>query len=523
MLQGSIGSVFEFRDSVRRAWLIILATTWLAPIPLGCSRSDRKTPAAEVTARPDDAPINGAPGSRSEPPSPSGRALPDVQPRLGEPLSGISPDQRARFSKGRALFNRSFRPEEGLGPTYNLFGCGACHSNPVGGSGTLTVTLFGRAEGDAFDPLLELGGPILQAEHEDADCVERVPEEANVVARHLTTPILGGGLVEAIPDAAIEAQSKDSSSDVSGRVNRSRPYEDGPDSAARVGRFGWKCQFATLTSFSAHAALNEVGITNRYFPAESPPNGQASNLAGCDPAPDPEDRPDDEGLEMLDRWVDFLRFLAPPPQTPRSGLPGEAVLHRIGCTECHVPSFTTSQDPSLPLALRGRTIHPYSDFLVHDMGASADGIAMGSAGRFEMRTSPLWGFRIRFPNWHDGRITAATLRARFEQSVELHDGEGASARDRFRALPPSDREALIRFIDSLGRVEFDFDGDNDVDLADYPVLFNCFTGESPGSLAPEDRCAIGDIDQDGDIDLVDTALMQRAFSGSQRGSAMVVP
>lgn len=467
---------------------------------------------------------HSSPRAASEEPSRiGGRVLPELQPRLGEPLTGLSSEELARFWKGRELFNRAFRASEGLGPTYNLFGCGVCHSNPVGGSGTLSVTLFGRVEDGRFDPLVERGGPILQAEHEDPRCVERVPEEANVMTQHLATSILGGGLVEAIPDAAIEKRALEPPLGVSGRVNRSRPYEVGPGAAERIGRFGWKSQFATLLSFSAHAALNEVGITNRYFPAESAPNGDVTSLAFCDPVPDPEDRPDAEGVEMLDRWVDFQRFLAPPPQTPRSGLLGESVFERIGCADCHAPEFVTADDPSLPAALRARSLRPYSDYLVHDMGSGADGVAMGLAGTSEMRTAPLWGFRIRFPNWHDGRISAATLRERLRESVERHDGEGAAARERFRQLAEPEIEELLRFIDSLGRVEFDFDGDNDVDAADYAEVFECLTGERPGAFDRAHRCALADIDPDGDVDLVDMALLQRAFTGDRSGSAVIVP
>lgn len=451
------------------------------------------------------------------------RLLPNLQPRLGEPLAGLTPAQLQRFYEGKKAFGRVFYPEDGLGPIHNMHSCIACHSNPIGGSGTNSITMFGHSREEGFDPLAHLGGPILQAESIDEACAEIIPEEANVVATRITSSVLGGGLIEAVPDAALESPAGQRRGAVRGRVHHVRALEDPVDAPQRVGRFGFKSQIATLLSFSASAALNEQGLTNRLMPTESAPNGDVARIALCDEVPDPELLPDEHGVDFLDRVTDFQRYLAAPPQTPRSGMRGEVVFAAIGCAECHVPSLVTSVAAELEEALRGRTIKPYSDFLLHDMGESADGIGQGDAAAHEMRTTPLWGFRIRFPVFHDGRISAVTTADRAARCIELHGGTAAASVTAYRALHDDDRAALFRFLDSLGRVEFDHDGDNDVDLADVQFFHGCLSPVGGSRYTPDDRCAIADVDADGDVTLVDYALLQRAFTGMLPNSTLVVP
>jgi len=465
---------------------------------------------------------NGPIAPRLSEPSP-GLWLPELQPRLGEPLAGLSTEQLVLFHAGKKAFMRVFTPEDGLGPAHNLFSCGACHSNPTGGSGSITITMFGRADESGFDPLRELGGPILQAESIRPECAEQIPREANVIAQRITTSVLGGGLIEAIPDAAIEALATADSARRTGRVHRVKVVGPGQASLRRVGRFGWKSQFATLEDFSASAALNELGITNRLFPQEAPPGGDAALAQRCDAVPDPEDRPDDTGHDYIDLVTAFQRYLAPPPQTPRSSTSGERIFHRIGCADCHTPSFVTGKDSAIEPRLRGHTIRPYSDFLLHDMGPLGDGIQQGEAGRFELRTTPLWGFRIRFPVLHDGRIAAASLHDRASRAIQAHAGEGAAAAAAFQKLAAAEQRQLIAFLDSLGRVEFDLDGDNDVDVADHAACTAFRSGPRASACSPDDRCALCDVEQDGDVDLVDHALLQRAFTGEIYGSTLVVP
>ena len=62
------------------------------------------------------------------------------------------------------------------------------------------------------------------------------------------------------------------------------------NSKARIGRFGWKSQHASLESFSADAYLNEMGITTPLLPDENLSDGadiSYSKSDPYDPVPDP--------------------------------------------------------------------------------------------------------------------------------------------------------------------------------------------------------------------------------------------
>ena len=435
-----------------------------------------------------------------------------LQPGMGEPLAQLRTGERNRFFAGKDDFELNFTDDTGLGPVFNQTSCASCHNTPVGGSGTIKVVRFGETDfqTNEFDPLAELGGSLWNRESLSPECAEVIPfPPANTFAERLTNSTLGFGLVEAIADADIEANAITPPPGVSGRVHIV-PILEEPGMTA-VGRFGWKSQLATVMSFSADASLQEMGITSSVFPEDNPPNNDLDLLAACDTAGDPETIPDANGVEFIDRITDFQRFLAPPPQTPRSGMTGEAVFESIGCADCHVATFAarlSTEDDELEDAISGRTLHPYSDFLLHDMGGSGDGIEQGGAGMTELRTVPLWGLRVRDPLWHDGRVGGGTFTGRMSQVIQTHDATGSEAQasaQAFAALDQADKDALFLFMDSLGRREFDHDGDGDVDEDDTAAFEACYTG--PGSFyTPDDHCSISDVDQDGDVDDDDLEL-----------------
>ncbi|MBI4717684.1 MAG: hypothetical protein HY763_07770 [Planctomycetes bacterium] len=505
---------------LRRLGMFICVAAGAAGL-VQCSRP-RTSPPGPGRA-PESPPRSVASEPVRTPPDRAALRLPALQPRLGEPLRGLTIEQRARFVQGKTAFSRIFSREDGLGPAFNMHSCMACHSNPLGGAGSSTITLFGREVGSIFDPLAELGGPMIQGDGHEAYCGEEVPSSATITAHRLTPTLLGAGLVEAIPDELIKVRADHPPAGLTGRVQWTRALEDPPGSAPRVGRFGFKGQLAaTLLTCTAISTRAEMGLTNRFLPQEDLPGGDPSRVPRCDSVADPELRPGPDGRDDVDRMTDFQRYLAAAPQTPRSGMSGEAIFVRIGCADCHTPSFVTSDDPALEDAVRGQTLKPYSDFLLHYMGAGADGIAQGEAGQWEMRTMPLWGFRIRFPVYHDGRIAGATVAERAERSIELHAGEAEDSLWNYQALSPPERAQLIAFLDSLGRVEFDDDGDNDVDVSDYAAARRCLSGVRR-TYSPDDRCSLSDIDQDGDVDMVDQCLLQHAFTGPEYGSTTIVP
>jgi len=272
--------------------------------------------------------------------------------------------------------------------------------------------------------------------------LEVVPREANVVARRMTTPLFGAGLLEAIPDSAISAYASVAKAD--GIKGRAAIVTDPISATARVGRFGWKAQHATLDGFAADAYLNEMGVTSRYFPTENAPNGNKALLAAADKVSDPEDALA-LGAEKsdLNLAADYMRLLAPVPRlaTNPAIKTGEGVFGQIGCAVCHVPSMKTGVSPIASLS--NKDVNLYSDLLLHDMGALGDGIVQAPATAKEMRTAPLWGLRLRSLYLHDGR--ASTL----DMAILAHDGEAKVVRDRYAKLPIGSRQALAIFLNSL--------------------------------------------------------------------------
>ena len=445
------------------------------------------------------------------------------QPKMGAPLNGLSVAELARFQAGRARFTQQLTVAGGLGPIFNQTACSSCHNNPVGGSGSILVTRFGSFDpkGGGFDPMEALGGSLLQSQSISPACAEVIPPGANITANRVTNSTLGMGLVEAIDDAAILARVLNPPSPlVSGAAHMVKPLES-PTGPLRVGRFGWKAQVATALTFSADAALNEMGLTNRFITSENAPNGDLLLLAAHDAVNDPEDAPDAQGVEFIDRVADFQRFLAPPPQTPRSDMSGEALFIQVGCADCHTPSYTTSSSPT-ETALQNQAIKPYSDFLLHDMGLAADFIQQGTADMQELRTPSLWGMRVRDPMWHDGRITGGTFADRIvgpTGAIAQHNAlfsEAQPAAQAFLALTTADQLKIVAFLDSLGRAEFDADGNNAINRLDA-LAFQAARSVTP-VYGADDVEAVFDVDQDGDVDDNDFAVLVQVYEDDLNGN-----
>jgi CxxC motif-containing protein (DUF1111 family) len=271
---------------------------------------------------------------------------------------------------------------------------------------------------------------------------EVIPAEATIIAHRKTTPLLGVGLIEAIPDAAILRNAARRKPD--GVKGRAAIVYDVATLTNRVGRFGWKSQQATLLSFAGDAYLNEMGITSRLFPTENAPNGNTYLLRQFDTVADPEDHVDPESnLADIDRLASFMRFLAPP----QTGLltantrRGAGLFNAIGCAVCHQRTMITGK--SKVAALNLQPVVLWSDLLLHDMGNLGDGIAQGAAGQQEMRTSPLWGVRFNGPYLHDGRAPD------LDAAIRAHAGEAAASTQRYEKLKEDQRGALIEFLNSL--------------------------------------------------------------------------
>jgi len=362
---------------------------------------------------------------------------------FGDPIPGLSATQLAEFAEGRNDFQDVDNAASGLGPVFNNVSCVACHSAPaIGGGSVILETRFGRLDNGSFDPLTQFGGSLLQDNAIDPHAKETLPPAANIVAKRMTTPLFGAGLIEAIPDATIMQNANPHGLDrITGRVS---VVQDVVTGQTRVGRFGWKAQQATLLAFAGDAYLNEIGITSRLFPTENAPNGSAALLAEYDLVADPEDTVDPAtGKADIDHFADFMRVLAPPPTVNLTATArnGKDIFDKLGCDSCHIPAMSTG--PSTIAVLDRKSVPLYSDLLLHNMGSLGDGIAQGTARPKEMRTAPLWGLRVRGLFLHDGR--AGTVDA----AIRMHDGEADHARDRYNKLDPRDQRQLLEFLNSI--------------------------------------------------------------------------
>jgi len=363
---------------------------------------------------------------------------PPVKP--GDPLRGLAADEVERFRRGQEVFARKFTAETGLGPLFNADACGECHEDPVLGAVGDEVELHVAAlAADGFcDPLVDQGGPVIQQQATPALQAalgidrEPVPDQATGRASRSAPSVLGFGLLDAVPDHAILARADphDGNHDgISGRPNR---FFDG-----RLGRFGRKAIVPTLREFNEGAFVIEMGITTPGSPAEETIGGKPVP-EGVDPVPDPELTQADVNLAD-----DFVRFLAPPLPLPldHEGERGKVIFGTIGCAGCHTPSLTTGDHRVR--ALRFRRVDAYTDLLLHDMGPERADICLGLAQPSEFRTEPLMGLRLKKTFLHDAAASSV------EEAIELHGGEGAAARDRFRRLSARERAALLKFLSAL--------------------------------------------------------------------------
>jgi CxxC motif-containing protein (DUF1111 family) len=349
----------------------------------------------------------------------------------------LSREERIRFEQGRSRFQTRETVATGLGPVFNAASCVACHGEPAPGGGSATfVERFGRTRpSGAFDPMTDVGGPIVQANGISTDgCTvpgEVIPDDATIRTRRKTPPLFGLGLVDTIPDREIVRLADAESRHHDGIAGR--PNYVGP----RVGRFGWKAHVVTLRQFTASAYSNEMGITSPDLPTELKPQG---GPVVCDTVPDPED--DGTRIDAVTRFLVLLAPL-PRPRAQASARAGRVSFRRMGCEACHTKRLHAGRTHPVA-AVRGKRLPLYSDLLLHDMGPTlGDGIVEGLAGPNDFRTAPLWGVRASAPYLHDGR--AATL----EEAILLHGGEASAARARFTDLTPTARAALVAFLAGL--------------------------------------------------------------------------
>src|SRR5215213_2714142 len=314
----------------------------------------------------------------------------DNQPVPGF-FAGTAAQQQAEFDGVKAAFEEVDVIDDGLGPVYNAQSCAECHQNPVTG-GISQITELRAGHLDAFGNFVDgPGGSLINDRAVNARIQERRPGTETVFSFRTSLNVLGDGFVEAISNTTLQniaaAQPNQSGGQIAGQLIAVPVLEAG--NATRFGRFGWKNQHASLLSFSSAAYLNEIGVTNRFALTENTSLGTFVGFgSGFDPIPDnqpcenipnticAEDTEDD-----ISEFAEFMRATKAPPRDTALAATADAVngsnlFNAIGCAICHVRNITTAPPGTVinggaltvAAALGNKRIHPFSDFLMHDVG-----------------------------------------------------------------------------------------------------------------------------------------------------------
>ncbi len=264
--------------------------------------------------------------------------------------------------------------------------------------------------------------------------------------------MIGLGLLEAIPTADIlaNADANDTNGDgISGRPNIvwSKEFQK-----PMLGRFGLKAGVPTLRQQSAAAFSGDIGISTSMFP--NPFGNCTQAQQDCRNAPHGDQ--DERVFEVDDATLDLVTFYSRNLGVPKrrnvgdaTVLRGKELFHSSQCAACHTPKFVTHRLKDQP-EQNFQLIWPYTDMLIHDMGDGlADNVPEGSANGHEWRTPPLWGIGLtetvsgHTEFLHDGRARSLL------EAVLWHGGEAQAAKDRVVEMSPTDRAALIKFLESL--------------------------------------------------------------------------
>jgi len=407
-------------------------------------------------------------------------ALPPIV-KLAEwamPRHGPKPLAPEAIAAGQLLFNHEWTTKDplaggdGLGPVFNARSCVECHSQGGpggGGPNEKNVTVYGlKPEVKPSTPGIAHIGVVhqksIKPEYQetlsqvlvglpgtprvdldrlnDPSFICTIPPGVSITQRN-TPALFGDGLLDVIPEdelhreqrrnstaARLTGMSRAKDMNIRGRVAR---LPDG-----RLGRFGWKAEFATLNEFVKAACANEIGLSNLDRP-------QATPLPRRDYKP--------QGVDLTETqcalMTDFIRSLEAPKQVkPTDPMAlahvdsGEKAFARIGCADCHTPDL-------------GPIKGFYSNLLLHDLGHVLAG-GTGSYGEAvtppgsttvpvasEWKTPPLWGVADSAPYLHDGR--AETL----SEAILAHNGEASGVTANYKALGPSEQDEILAFLKTL--------------------------------------------------------------------------
>lgn len=413
--------------------------------------------------------------------NPATRQVPLDEHAFTHHTAGLEFEEIIRFRKGLVVFERLWVPSpvraslgrfDGLGPLYNASACSRCHirngrasaphdprglrqlvmrilvpgedgvlsPDPIYGRQLQTAATPGHPPEAALQvayvpsPVTMSDSTVVELRRPDyrLDDLAYGPMHAGAaLSPRIAPPMIGLGLLEAIPADQILAHADPDDRDGDGISGRANILTEDANGAPVIGRFGWRASQPTVRDQAAAAFLDDIGMSTTLHPE---PHGDCSAaqeechrvVIGADV------------IEIEDRAMSVLDYFSRHVAVPERDAADETEFIKAGCTACHTPSF------DLPGSEGPKTIRPYTDLLLHDMG---DDLADGTGS--EWRTAPLWGLGLTQtvnPDagfLHDGR--ARTIL----EAVLWHGGEAAAARDAVIAMTAAERDALLAFLESL--------------------------------------------------------------------------
>ncbi len=422
---------------------------------------------------------------------------------FSQPSANLSPLRRLDFSVGNSFFRNPWViapsttiARDGLGPLFNTNACQGCHikdgrghpptadavnavsmlvrlSIPAGAGeaqtlqrqGVVAEPVYGGQLQDMANPGVPPEGKVrvdyqsVPVRFGDGSSVElRQPQlrisQLGYGALHPDTqfsariapPMIGLGLLEAIPEAAILANATAQNAKAQGISGRPNYVWDDAQEQTVLGRFGWKAGQPTLNQQNAHAFAGDMGLTTRLRPKDDCSATQTDCLAaasgGVPEVSDP----------ILAQVLFYSRNLGVPARRKIDDpqvLDGKGLFHQAGCQQCHTPQFTTAADAAEP-EQANQLIRPYSDLLLHDMGTGlADNRPEFQASGSEWRTPPLWGIGLtETVNGHTQFLHDGRARNLLE-AILWHGGEAEAAKQHVLTFDAEQRAALLAFLNSL--------------------------------------------------------------------------
>jgi CxxC motif-containing protein (DUF1111 family) len=422
----------------------------------------------------DDSAAISHPSTTSAPAAPPADATPiGTQPftdhRNPPSYRKLSDAEFARYDLGMAAFNTQFVPagtpnagrRAGVGPLFNSSSCDACHNNGAHGRGPtgdgpapspLVIQLSTTPTKNPTDPE---GDPVY-GRVLNTVALDGVPPEGQAMIRYQETSGHypdGATWSLRVPHYTLTNLRYGPVSPKTLVKPRLAPALFGVgllDAAAAGhaqvhGHFGWQATALSVEDQTARAFAREMGLTSTDMPNDDCTQAEAACLHA------PSNGSPEVSADIFSAVLSFQRYLAVPASPTPHPIPDRDAntFADLGCGACHQPRLSvtlTDADGKEVSAV----IAPYSDLRLHDLGSRlADETVAGKMVSSKWRTAPLWGLGYRmslehFPTFlHDGRARSD------EEAILWHDGEAASARDRFEHLPASQRKAFLRWLETL--------------------------------------------------------------------------